>query len=52
MLMESEHSMAREDRDGSGVEMGFMAMSPLIFPDSFLQPEKMKTIGQQNQRFP
>jgi hypothetical protein len=26
--MESEHSMAREDRDGSGVEMGFMAISP------------------------
>jgi hypothetical protein len=25
MLMESEHSMAREDRDGSGTEMEFMA---------------------------
>jgi hypothetical protein len=25
MLMESEHNMAREDRDGSGTEMVFMA---------------------------
>jgi hypothetical protein len=25
MLMESEHSMAREDRDGSATEMEFMA---------------------------
>jgi hypothetical protein len=28
MLMESEHSMAREDRDGSGIEIEFMTMSP------------------------
>jgi hypothetical protein len=26
--MESEHSMAREDRDGSEVEMEFIAISP------------------------
>jgi hypothetical protein len=25
MLIESEHSMAREDRDGSGTEIGFIA---------------------------
>jgi hypothetical protein len=25
MLMQSEHSMAREDRDGSATEMGYMA---------------------------
>jgi hypothetical protein len=28
--MESEHSMAREDRDGSGIEMGFIAMPPEV----------------------
>jgi hypothetical protein len=26
MLMESEHSIAREDKDGSGIEMEFMAL--------------------------
>jgi hypothetical protein len=31
MLIESEHSMAREDKDGSGVEMAFMRMSPVFF---------------------
>jgi hypothetical protein len=34
--MESEHSMAREDRDGSGVEMEFMAISPGFFWEVFL----------------
>jgi len=34
--MESEHSMAREDRDGSGVEMEFMAISPGSFWEVFL----------------
>jgi hypothetical protein len=36
MLIESEHSMAREDRDGSGVEMEFMAISPGFFWEFFL----------------
>jgi hypothetical protein len=27
MLIESEHSMAREDSDGSGTEMEFMAFA-------------------------
>ena len=27
MLIESEHNMAREDRDTSGTEMGFIALS-------------------------
>jgi hypothetical protein len=36
MLMESEHSMAREDREGSGVEMEFMAMSRVFFWEVFL----------------
>jgi hypothetical protein len=30
MLMESEHSMAREDRDGSGTEMEFMAFVSFV----------------------
>jgi hypothetical protein len=30
MLMESEHNMAREDREGSGVEIEFMAISPVF----------------------
>jgi hypothetical protein len=29
--MESEQSIAREDRDGSGTAIGFMAMSPVLF---------------------
>jgi hypothetical protein len=33
--MEGEHSMAREDRDGSGVEMEFMAISPGFFWEVF-----------------
>ena len=28
MLMESEHNMAREDRDGSGIGMVFTAIPP------------------------
>jgi hypothetical protein len=27
MLIESEHSMAREDKDGSGTEMEFMGLA-------------------------
>jgi hypothetical protein len=30
MLIESEHSMAREDREGSGIEMGFIEMPPIF----------------------
>jgi hypothetical protein len=30
MLMESEHSMAREDNDGSGIEMEFMAFISFV----------------------
>jgi hypothetical protein len=29
MLMESEHSMAREDKEGSGTVMEFMALPPV-----------------------
>jgi hypothetical protein len=36
MLMESEHSMAREEREGSGIEMVFIAMSPGFFGRFFL----------------
>jgi hypothetical protein len=28
--MESEHSMAREDRDGSGMEIEVMIVSPVL----------------------
>jgi hypothetical protein len=35
MLIESEHSIAREDRDGSGVEMEFIAVSPGSFWEVF-----------------
>jgi hypothetical protein len=31
MVIESEHSMARDDSDGSGAEMEFMAISPGFF---------------------
>jgi hypothetical protein len=43
--MESEHSMAREDRDGSGVEMEFMAISPGFSWEVFLgwQGRKART---------
>jgi hypothetical protein len=34
--MESEHSIAREDRDGSRVEIEFMAISPGFFWKVFL----------------
>jgi hypothetical protein len=34
--MESEHSMAREDRDGSGVKMGLLPTSPGFFREVFL----------------
>jgi hypothetical protein len=30
MLMESEHNMAREDRDGSGIEMRFIAIVSFV----------------------
>jgi hypothetical protein len=30
MLMESEHSIAREDRDGSATEMGYMAFVSIV----------------------
>jgi hypothetical protein len=30
MLMESEHSMAREDREGSATEREFMSISPAV----------------------
>jgi hypothetical protein len=33
--MESEHSMAREDRNGSEVKMKFMAISPGFFWEVF-----------------
>jgi len=33
--MESEQSMAREDKDGSGVKMGFMTISPGFFWEVF-----------------
>jgi hypothetical protein len=36
MLIESEHNIAREDRDASGVEMEFMAISPGFFWEVFL----------------
>jgi hypothetical protein len=29
--------MAREDKDGSGVEMGFMGMSPVFLAKRFLR---------------
>jgi hypothetical protein len=35
MLIESEHSMALEDRDGSGIEMGFIGMPPVFFGEVF-----------------
>jgi hypothetical protein len=34
MLMESEHSMAREDREGSGTEIEFMAFVSCSFEES------------------
>jgi hypothetical protein len=34
--MESEHNMAREDRESSGIDMGFMAISPGFFWEVFL----------------
>jgi hypothetical protein len=37
MLIESEHSMAREDRDGSGVEIELTAISPGFFWEVFLE---------------
>jgi hypothetical protein len=29
--MDSEHNIAREDREGSGIELGFILMSPVFF---------------------
>jgi len=33
MLIDSEHNIAREDRDGSGIEMESMAVSPGFFSE-------------------
>jgi hypothetical protein len=43
MLIESEHSMAREDRDGSGTEMKFMAMPPVLWGSIFWDPRIVRT---------
>jgi hypothetical protein len=43
--MESEHSMAREDRDGSGTVMEFMACISCLFGESnwrVREPEKQR----------
>jgi hypothetical protein len=32
--------MAREDKDGSGVEMGFMGMSPVFFGEAFSEVQE------------
>jgi hypothetical protein len=37
MLIESEHSMAREDRDGSQVEIDVITMPPTFFGKSFFR---------------
>jgi hypothetical protein len=34
MLIESEHSMAREEREGSGTVMEFMAFASCLFGES------------------
>jgi len=41
ILIESEHSMAREDRDGSGIEMGFIAKSPVFLLGSIFRDAGM-----------
>jgi hypothetical protein len=37
MLIESEHSMAREDRDGSQVEIDVITMPPTFFGKGFFR---------------
>jgi hypothetical protein len=40
--MESEHSMAREDRDGSQVEIDVITRPPTFFGKRFLPAEKKR----------
>jgi hypothetical protein len=40
MLIESEHNMAREDRDGSGLGIEFMAMSPAFLGEAFSEMQE------------
>jgi hypothetical protein len=37
MLIESEHSIAREEKDGSGTEMEFMLFVSCLFGESNLR---------------
>jgi hypothetical protein len=42
--MESEHSMAREERDGSGTEMEFMAMPPAFLGELFSEMQMVRSL--------